>query len=91
MSKRDTFIGLALGGTKIAAAVDVVTGAMQGQTTTIGALAEHDLNRITPETILQAAEAGDEVTSEILEAPATLGPVAGIVGAAIWAARRLAE
>src|ERR687886_1129538 len=44
-----------------------IKAVLQGLTTRIGTLAEHDLNRITPETIWQAAEEGDEVASEILE------------------------
>ena len=43
-----------------------VRAVLQGMTTRIGALAEHDLNRITPETIMRAAEEGDEVAREIL-------------------------
>ncbi len=123
-----------------------VKAVLQGLTTRIGAMVEHDLNRITPETIWQAAEEGDEVAAEILERSgsylgvgvanlvsilspdrvvigggvarlgerllepvraqvrarcnatpvdrvsvglAALGPEAGVVGAAIWAAQRL--
>ncbi len=43
-----------------------VRSVLQGMTTCIGALVEHDLNRITPETIMRAAEEGDEVACEIL-------------------------
>ena len=44
-----------------------VKAVLQGLTTRIGTLVEHDLNRITPETIMRAAEAGDLVAREILE------------------------
>jgi len=44
-----------------------IRAVLQGLTTQIGALVEQDLNRITPETIRRAAEAGDEVAREILE------------------------
>jgi len=44
-----------------------VKAVMQGLTTEIGPLVERDLNRITPETIMRAAEHGDEVAREILE------------------------
>jgi glucokinase len=40
---------------------------MRGYTTLIGDLVERDLNRITPGTILKAAEQGDQVAQEILE------------------------
>jgi glucokinase len=51
-----------------------VRAVVQGVTTRIGALVNHDLNRITPETIRQAAEEGDEVAAEILSrAGAALG------------------
>lgn len=43
-----------------------VKAVMQGATTTIGELVDHDLNKITPRTILQAAEQGDEVARDIL-------------------------
>ena len=39
---------------------------MQGVTTSIGELAGYDLNKITPELILQAAEAGDAVAQDVL-------------------------
>lgn len=39
----------------------------QGITTQIGALVDFDLNKITPEIIAQAAEAGDAVAREILQ------------------------
>src|ERR687886_507820 len=92
-----------------------IKAVLQGLTTRIGTLAEHDLNRITPETIWQAAEEGDEVASELRErllgpvraqvrarcnatpidrvwvGPAALGPEAGVVGAAIWAAQRIGQ
>jgi glucokinase len=47
---------------------------VNGRTTRIGELAGHDLNRVTPETVMRAAEAGDEVAREILaRAGAALG------------------
>jgi glucokinase len=47
---------------------------VNGRTTCIGELAGHDLNRVTPETVMQAAEAGDEVARDILaRAGAALG------------------
>jgi len=39
----------------------------QGLTTSIGELCEYDLNRITPELIAKAAEAGDEIARDIYE------------------------
>ena len=39
----------------------------QGLTTRIAKLCEYDLNRITPELIAKAAEAGDEIAKEIYE------------------------
>jgi glucokinase len=39
----------------------------QGLTTTIADLCEHDLNRITPRLIAQAAETGDPIAREIFE------------------------
>jgi glucokinase len=39
----------------------------QGLTTRIGELCEYDLNRITPELIAQAAQAGDQIAMEIYE------------------------
>jgi len=48
--------------------------ALMGVPTRIGELAGHDLNTITPEIILQAAEAGDDVAGDILgRAGAALG------------------
>jgi glucokinase len=44
-----------------------VKAVMQGMTTQISALAEQDLNRITPDTIRRAAEAGDAVARQILD------------------------
>lgn len=44
-----------------------VRAVVQGVTTQIGVLVDHDLNRITPETIRQAAEAGDLVAADILD------------------------
>jgi glucokinase len=40
---------------------------MRGYTTLIGELVGRDVNRITPGTVLQAAEQGDQVAQEILE------------------------
>lgn len=39
---------------------------LQGRTTAIGSLVGHDLNKITPQTIMHAAEGGDDVAREIL-------------------------
>jgi glucokinase len=39
----------------------------QGLTTRIGEMCEYDLNRITPELIARAAEAGDQIAREIYE------------------------
>lgn len=39
----------------------------QGMTTQIGALADYDLNRITPGVIMRAAEQGDTIAREILQ------------------------
>lgn len=39
----------------------------QGLTTRIGEMCEYDLNRITPELIARAAEAGDQIAMEIYE------------------------
>jgi len=44
-----------------------VKAVLHGANTRIAALADHDLNRITPETIMRAAQAGDEVAREILQ------------------------
>lgn len=44
---------------------------MRGFTTIIGDLAERDLNKITPGTILKAAEQGDAVAKEILQRAGT--------------------
>jgi glucokinase len=44
-----------------------VKAVMQGMTTCIGDLANHDLNQITPQLMMQAAEAGDAVARDILE------------------------
>ena len=43
-----------------------IRAALMGVPTQIGELASHDLNQITPEIILQAADAGDQVAREIL-------------------------
>jgi glucokinase len=40
---------------------------VQGLTTSIGAMCEYDLNRITPELIAHAARAGDEIALDIYE------------------------
>ncbi len=51
-----------------------IRATLTGVPTQIGELAGHDLNKITPEIILQAADAGDHVAREILErAGAALG------------------
>ena len=51
-----------------------IRAALTGVPTQIGALAGHDLNQITPEIILQAAESGDQVARDILgRAAAALG------------------
>jgi glucokinase len=51
-----------------------IRAALTGVPTQIGQLAGHDLNQITPEIVLQAAEAGDQVAREILgRAAAALG------------------
>jgi glucokinase len=55
----------------------------QGLTTQIGALCEFDLNRITPELVLQAARNGDEIACEIY---AQAGFSLGIAAANICAA-----
>ncbi len=44
-----------------------VKAVMQGLTTSIGQLVDFDLNRITPEVVSQAAQAGDAVAQEIFE------------------------
>jgi glucokinase len=48
-----------------------VRAVLQGMTTQIGVLVDHDLNRITPETIVRAAEGGDAVAREILDRTGT--------------------
>jgi glucokinase len=40
---------------------------VQGLTTLIGEMCEYDLNRITPEIIVRAAQAGDEIARDIYE------------------------
>jgi glucokinase len=51
-----------------------IRAALTGVPTQIGELAGHDLNKITPEIVLQAAEAGDQVARDILgRAAAALG------------------
>lgn len=47
-------------------AVQGMRAVAQGHTTTIAALVEQDLNRITPEIILRAAEQGDAIARAIL-------------------------
>lgn len=42
-----------------------VKAVQQGETTSIGALANNDLNKITPELIAEAANSGDRVANEI--------------------------
>lgn len=44
-----------------------VKAVMQGLTTSIGQLVDFDLNRITPEVVSRAAQAGDAVAQEIFE------------------------
>ena len=44
-----------------------VKAVMQGLSTNIGQIVDHDLNRITPATIMQAAQSGDEIALGILE------------------------
>ncbi len=44
-----------------------VKAVLQGMTTRIGEMANHDLNQITPKLIMHAAESGDAVASEILQ------------------------
>jgi glucokinase len=44
-----------------------VKAVMQGLTTSIGAMVDFDLNRITPEVVSKAAQAGDAVAQEIFE------------------------
>ena len=44
-----------------------VKAVMQGVNTSIGKLVDYDLNKITPHTILQAAQEGDEVALRILD------------------------
>jgi glucokinase len=48
-----------------------VKAVMQGATTSITAMCEDDLNRITPELVCQAALAGDKVAREIYEIAGT--------------------
>jgi glucokinase len=51
-----------------------IRAALTGVPTRIGELVGHDLNKITPEIVLQAADAGDQVAIEILQrAGAALG------------------
>lgn len=51
-----------------------IRAVVQGGTTRIADLADHDIRRITPETILRAAEAEDTIAREILQrAGAALG------------------
>jgi len=54
----------------------------QGLTTQIGELCDFDLNRITPELIAKAAEAGDEIAKDIYE---KVGFYIGIAAANICA------
>ena len=55
----------------------------QGLTTRIGEICEYDLNRITPELIARAAEAGDEIAINIYE---TAGFYLGIAAANVCVA-----
>jgi glucokinase len=50
-----------------AIAARAIKAVTQGMTTCIGTLAGHDLNRITPEIVCQAALAGDTVATEIYQ------------------------
>lgn len=50
-----------------AIAAMAVKAVMQGINTGLGRLVDYDLNRITPKTVLQAAEAGDAVAQRILQ------------------------
>jgi glucokinase len=52
-----------------------IRAALMGVPTRIGDLVGHDLNKITPEIILQAADAGDQVAREIL---ARVGAALGV-------------
>ena len=73
----------------------------QGLTTRIAELCEYDLNRITPELITQAAQAGDEIAKDIYEKAgfyvgiaaanmcASIGPPRIIIGAGIGQAGEL--
>lgn len=59
-----------------------IKAVLQGLSTNIGELVDHDLNRITPRIIAQAAEAGDAIAQEIYE---TVGFYVGIAVSSILA------
>ena len=59
-----------------------IKAVLQGLSTNIGELVDHDLNRITPRIIAQAAEAGDAIAQEIYE---TVGFYIGIAVSSILA------
>ena len=59
-----------------------IKAVLQGLSTNIGELVDHDLNRITPRIIAQAAEAGDAIAQEIFE---TVGFYIGIAVSSILA------
>jgi glucokinase len=60
-----------------------IKAVIQGQTTAIGALVDHDLNRITAQVISQAASQGDRVAIDIY---AQAGEYIGIAAANVLAA-----
>jgi glucokinase len=59
-----------------------IKAVIQGQTTAIGALVDHDLNRISPKVIYQAASQGDRVAIDIF---AQAGEYIGIAAANVLA------
>lgn len=59
-----------------------IKAVIQGQTTTIGTMVDHDLNRITPQVISQAASQGDRVAKDIF---AQAGEYIGIAVANVLA------
>jgi glucokinase len=73
----------------------------QGRTTAIAELCEYDLNRITPELIAEAAQAGDEIAKDIYEKAgfyigiaaanvcASIGPQRVIIGGGVAQAGEL--
>ena len=60
-----------------------IKAVIQGQTTAIGALVGHDLNRITAQVVSQAASQGDRVAIDIY---AQVGEYIGIAAANVLAA-----